>query len=196
MGRYLIQIGEDELLYEVLPDTKEFKKGFGYIHDGLVYIYAGKAKNHEILEPGNVYKVEDGTYSWVPPLDVDERSTDKLIDISAEKIIDDIKKGNLKEVDPIILELSSSVFAPALKEDDDILKRVVKLILHDMQTDFKDRDKKKTYDVSNIKSAILKDAPLSWKYFMKYVEILKLDVTLNINFTDSSGNDHTLNYHI
>lgn len=194
MKRYLIEIDED--LFEVLPADSEFKKGFAYCHDGLIYLYAGKAKDGEVLIPGNVYKVKDGGYSWVPPTNPEERSVEKLIDISTEKIVEDIRNDNLKEIDPILLEMSSSIFAPALREDDDVLKRVIKLILLEMKTDFKDRDKRNNYDISNVKSAVQKDAPLSWKYFMKYVEILKLDVKLDINYVDRDGNERNLIYQI
>jgi hypothetical protein len=183
----LIQIGEEFI--EVFPEGEKFEKGFGYIHGDYVYIYRGKSKKHDVLQPGSVYLDGDKPL-WVEPDDPESHSVSNVFTYNLDNIMKEIEEGNLKEVDPALLEMSSSIFAPAIDPKDDILKKLVKEVLAMKKVSIKaSKEYKNAYDITNLKSGLSKPANLTFKYFQKWVEILDLDVTINVKFKDSEGND-------
>ena len=183
----LIQIGDE--FVEVFPESEKFEKGFGYIHGDMVYIYRGKTKKQDVLKPGSVYINEKDEPVWVEPDDPEAHSASNVFTYDLKHIMREIEEGNLKEVDPALLELSSSVFAPAIDPKDDILKRIIKEVLAVKQVNIKaSKEYKNAYDITNLKSGLSKPANLTFKYFTKWVEILDLDVTMVVKFTDPEGN--------
>ena len=114
------------------PDKFTFEKEFGYIHDGYVYIYKGKAKKYDVLEPGCVYLDDNKQPVWIAHSDdvIDLYKADRCIPLSNDHIYEEIlDKAKFKEIDPLLLEQTDDFFAPPILEGDDILKIIVKTVL-------------------------------------------------------------------
>lgn len=174
-------------------DEDGMEKGFCYIKGDYVYIYAGKVKKNKARLPGHVYK--DGKeYIWIDPIKDEEKemySVDRIKVFSSEDIINAVNEGNdFKEVDISIIENSDKYFAPAITDDDDIFKRIVKTALAKKKITLKAyRDKfKNDYDISNMRYALTKNNPMSTKYLQKWVEILDLRVEINVTMLDGENN--------
>lgn len=170
---------------------KKFKKDHGYItNDGYVYIYGGKLKDE--ANAGYFYKShkEPETYKFIAPSEdaKEEFSVDNVINpLDSKRAITD--PTVLKEFDTNMIDTTElKIFAPPVKPNDDVLKRIIKLALQEKQVDLKsyrhlfDKD----YHLSNLKSTLTKDAPLSAKYFVRWCEILGLSVSI---IAQDNGND-------
>ena len=162
---------------------KKFKKDHMYIVNGNeLSIYGGRLKGEEL--PGHFYRTskDPESYKFIPPNkdQIEEFMVGNITDTTlAKRAItnpDDFKDVDVSQVDTTELK----IFAPPIKPNDDVLKRIIKTALIQKQVDLKlyrgqfDKD----YHLSNLKSTLTKDAPLSAKYFVRWCEILGLSVTV------------------
>lgn len=184
----------DGVVYAVLGDAEtiiekeqKFIKDKCYVRDGLVYIYGGKMKE-DVLAPGYFYKNKEGKYHFVEPKDPDEHSATRIKDAMRAKE-DLCDPGKFKEITEEMAGDTADlhVFAPPIKENDDPLKRTVKMVLLDLQVDLKSfrGEFNKEYDLTNLKASVTKEAPMTMKYFVRWLEVLGL--TLDMTVT-SNGN--------
>ena len=81
-----------------------------------------------------------------------------------------------------------NIFDPPIKPDDDILKKVIKMVLHKKQVDMKHYKKNfdKDYDLTNLKATVTKDAPMSMKYFLRWIVMCDLDVEIVVKSAPGS----------
>ena len=185
-----IEINGD--IYEVLNEKKHgFKKGFAYIKDGYVYIYKGKKKTGDGFKPGNIYKVK-GEIIFIKhdKSTRDLYSEERIVTFSDSDIIEAVNKSDdFKEINQESLEADGDYFAPVILPTDDILKIIIKRVLKEKKLSLKavKGSFKHDYDITNMKSNLIKAGPLSQKYFLKWVELLGLDISYVIGFTDSTG---------
>ena len=184
----------DGVLIQVFPFNDDVKphKNFGYLKDGLVYIYRGKCKKDDSMLPASMYLINK-EFKFVEPAknDRDKYSQSRISVISKENILNEIEEPDMfKKIDPKLLELNETdIFAPKIGIDDDILKRAIKEVLMKKKINlrlFRDRFKNE-YDITNMKSALTKSSNMSIKYFIKWCEILDLDVKIKLAFEDSNG---------
>ena len=165
---------ENGKLVQVMPDTsKEYEKGYGYLHGDYVYIF-----NNEKI--------------WIKPTEelaeIYHKSKIKMYD--SAMIFQAIQENARKEEPPAVLETSQNAFIPTIYDDDDILKRIIKEVLVDKKIEIRASKKyRNNYDITNLKSGIQKMTPLSIKYFTKWIEILGLEVEITCKYTDSQGNE-------
>ena len=179
-------ISVDGEIIEILDAQKDgLVKGFGYINadDNMVYIYAGKIKKNLDVKPGCVYKDKGGELKFIKHTEEihDKFKLENVVRFSRDDLLNGINNDeDFKSIDPRVLEQSDNYFAPIIKEEDDILKRIIKRALLEKKINPRDmREKfKNDYDVTNMKSALTKSAPLSIKYFIKWVEVLDLSVKI------------------
>lgn len=190
MGRKAIMLGNGKFI-EVKPFTmSHLVKHMGYYdrnkvatgEDYMVYIYRGKLKKTDIKIPGSIYKVNNH-YVWV------EHEEDKrdIYDIRNAKSIDTddivaaLNSSDVKVKD-IPIEISDSidgeVFAPKIRDSDDILKRIIKTVLQNMKLNIKSLRPKfsNDYDLNNLKSQLVKEGAMSSKYFVRWCEILDIQI--------------------
>ena len=189
-GMYGIDL--EESYVQVFPMNEKTKpeKGFGYVHDGYVYIYRGKKK--KTLKPASFYKNDDGTYIWVKPSEDEKEiySAERITPMSNPQIVEEIEnKANLKEVDFKLIESADDAFLPTIHENDDPLKKMVKEILNHMRVEIKpNKIPELKNEISNMKSNLVKpSSKLSIAYFLKWIHVLNLDVTITAKFTNSDG---------
>ena len=185
---------EDGKLVQVMPDTsKEYEKGYGYLHGDYVYIYRGRKSTLENakLKPGSVY-IFNNEKIWIKPTEelaeIYHKSKIKMYD--SAMIFQAIQENARKEEPPAVLETSQNAFIPTIYDDDDILKRIIKEVLVDKKIEIRASKKyRNNYDITNLKSGIQKMTPLSIKYFTKWIEILGLEVEITCKYTDNQGNE-------
>jgi hypothetical protein len=163
-------------------DTSKYKDSL-VAKDPYIYIYRGKLKAGDIKVPGSIYKLKDGKLLWLdhdPDLQ-EEYHLSKCKTISKEiieKVLDD-PKTKIKEVTPELLDAGDGdVFMPQIRDNDDLLKRVVKTTLQQMHLNIKTLRSKfdNDYDLNNLKSQLVKEGAMSWKYFKRWTEILGIKV--------------------
>lgn len=168
-GDFSIVAGDAEEHFK----KKIMKKGLAYTHDGQCYIYGGKLPDDP--KSGHVYK-SNKELVYVPAINPKMSSVDAIS--SYKKIIETVTdsesiKNNFDENNLIDLK----IFAPPIFENDDPLKRSIKLALQSMQIDMRMLASKfrKEYDLSNLKSSVTKSNPMTMKYWIRWLEVLELD---------------------
>lgn len=173
------------------PDVFEFEKEFGYKHDGYVYIYKGKVKKHEILEPGCVYLDENKQPVWVAHSEdtIDLYDEKRCIPLNNDQIYEELlDKSKFKEIDPVLLESADDYFAPTINENDDILKVIIKKVLQEKKVSIKaTKTEINAYDITNMKSALIKPNKMSFRYFIKWCETLDIKCSIMVWFQDAEG---------
>lgn len=183
----------DGTVYEVLnKKVHGLKKNFAYIKDDRVYIYSGKNKDKDPLEPGHFYKIKGELVYIDPSPDTAENySVDRIVEYNNRAVIDAVNGSEdaFKSIDRALLEQSDEYFAPTIISSDDILKRLIKRCLAEKKLSLKvfRARFKNDYDITNMKSALLKPSPMSIRYFNKWAEILDMNVTICAQFVDCTG---------
>lgn len=160
----------------------ELKNEAGYIKGDFVYLYRGKFKKGESLEPG-VYIDDNDNHVFVDPVtrgDVKRYNVANIIDVDTDKIIDEIinkKESFISLQDSEILISNSDVFVPTIKDTDDPLKKIIKQAIIEKRVNLSIYKNKvnNEYGLVNMKSALLRDTAMSIKYFKMWLEVLDLD---------------------
>jgi len=188
-GRKAIMLGKGKVL-EIKPFTQShLVKYIGYYdrtkvatgEDYNVYVYRGKLKKTDIKIPGSIYKV-NGHYVWTahePGVTAYDIRNAKSIDTDA--IVDALNKDDIKIKDlPIDVSesIDGEIFAPKIRDSDDVLKRIIKTVLQNMHLNIKSLKPKfnNDYDLNNLKSQLVKEGAMSSKYFVRWCEILDIQI--------------------
>ena len=198
-GRLILDTGNN--IMEVRPFTKtHLIKYMGYYdrtrameeNDPYVYIYRGKLKRTDIKIPGSIYKTAAGAIIWTEhDPDVKEKyHLSNCKELSKELIAKQLAdpKVEINELDPDLLEINDGeIFAPQIRDSDDILKRVIKTTLQNMKLNIKTLKSKfsNDYDLNNLKSQLIKPGAMSSKYFNRWAEIL--DINIEVIVTNKPG---------
>jgi len=188
-GRKALPLGSGRLV-EIKPFTlSHLVKNMGYYdrnkvltgEDMSVYIYRGKLKKTDIKVPGSIYKVNNH-YVWI------EHEPDKkpIYDIRRAKsiepsaFIEKLRSGvKAKEVPNNLADsMDGEIFAPKIRDSDDVLKRIIKTVLQNMKLNIKSLRPKfsNDYDLNNLKSQLVKEGAMSSKYFVRWCEILDIQI--------------------
>lgn len=190
-GRMILAV--DEYVYEVHmyhPSIKKLQKNHGYIIGDYVYIYHGKDKPNGMglykdKETGQIM-IQQGNSK-----DKEKFSVANVIDMDIDSISMAIKEQAKKyttEEDLEIINNSSEVFTPKIKEDDDFLKQLVKQALDEKKINLKAYKNKfsKPHTLNNIKSALVNKTKTSITNFEQWAELLGFDYEIKIfdNGTD------------
>lgn len=195
---HFIKIGDEA--YEVKHSKYDkIKKNYAYIKGKYVYICDGKFKKGEPVYPGHVYirpEEDDEKYLWVKPdteEDKEKFSVKHIQHVSDNTLVNSINDPSLyKDPVPSEVEKEEDLYAPKIKDNDDIFKRIVKeailrkkISLRQYKGKFKN-----DYDISNMRYALSKkDGPMSSKYFQKWAELLELNVEIIARFTNGDGEE-------
>lgn len=164
-------------------NTERINDDIPLAKDPFVYIYRGKLRKDDIQIPGSIYKNKDGKIIWLAH-DPDVREKYRLSnckELSKEKIEEALNDPNtkIKQVLPELLDNNDGeIFAPQIRDNDDLLKRVIKTTLQKMNLNIKTLRSKfdNDYDLNNLKSQLIKEGAMSSKYFRRWVEILGIEV--------------------
>lgn len=190
-GRMILAV--DEYVYEVHmyhPSLEKLQKNHGYIIGDYVYIYHGKDKPNGVglykdKETGQIM-IQQGNSK-----DKEKFSVANVIDMDIDSISMAIKEQAKKyttEEDLEIINNSSEVFTPKIKEDDDFLKQLVKQALDEKKINLKAYKNKfsKPHTLNNIKSALVNKTKTSITNFEQWAELLGFDYEIKIfdNGTD------------
>lgn len=190
IGRKAIMLRNGTFI-EVKPFTQSHLiKYIGYYNplavadgsDYSVYIYRGKLKKTDIKIPGSIYKVNDH-FIWTQhdpdKLAIYDVRNAKSIDVAA--IASELNKAGT-EVREVPMDVSDSIdgeiFAPKIRDSDDILKRIIKTVLQNMKLNIRTLRPKfsNDYDLNNLKSQLVKEGAMSSKYFVRWCEILDISI--------------------
>ena len=199
-GNCVICIEDDENIYPVLPYYKgiELEKNIGYLKDGYVYIYRGDVTRQKKYRNGLFTDKKGNMLFALNDLDKSKYSHENIKDDSIQSIIKQAEKIDPKLKRKIMRDLtqSSDIYLPELDPNDDFLKHLVKLILHEKKIDIKQFKHKftKSHGITNIKAALeTKTSPdgkkgsLTVNNLLKWMELLDMDI--EVIFKDSEDSE-------
>ena len=85
--------------------------------------------------------------------------------------------------------IDGEIFAPKIRDTDDILKRIIKTVLQNMKLNIRTLRPKfnNDYDLNNLKSQLIKEGAMSSKYFVRWCEIL--DITVETIIRNKPGSN-------
>lgn len=188
-GNCILTVEGDEIIYPVKPFDYEtdLEKDKGYLKDGYVYIYRGNITKKKKYASG-LFTDEKGQYFFY--MDEEEKEKFKFDNIKDDSIISIIKRAN--SISPRIqntimkdINKSTDIYLPDIDQNDDVFKRLIKMILLEKKISLKDYKNKfkKTHDITNIKASLdVKTSPdgkrgaLTVNNAWKWADVLDMDV--------------------
>ena len=201
VGRMILAF--EDYVYEVHMYNpkydKKLQKDHGYIIGDYVYIYRGKQKNR--MDMG-IYKDDEKEYVVIEGNKKEKEAfcVSNVIDMDIESIENKIKEqaelfNNEEELE--VINSSSEIFAPKIKEGDDFLKVLVKKALEEKKISLKNYKNKftKPHTLNNIKSALIKPTKTSIPNFEQWAELLGFDWEIRI-FDNGQDKNNPLKYDI
>ena len=199
-GNCVISIEGDENIYSVVPYYKGVKleKNTGYLRDGYVYIYRGDISRQKKFKNGVFTDKKGKVYFALDPDESNKYSFDNIKDDSIQSIIKQAEKVDPKLKRKIMKQItqSSDIYLPELDANDDFMKHLIKLILHDKKIDIKQFKHKftKSHGITNLKAALEtkssadgKKGSLTLSNMIKWMELLDMDI--EVIFKDSEESD-------
>ena len=199
-GNCVISIEGDENIYSVVPYYKGVKleKNTGYLRDGYVYIYRGDISRQKKFKNGIFTDKKGKVYFALDPEESSKYSFDNIKDDSIQSIIKQAEKVDPKLKRKIMKQISQSsdIYLPELDPNDDFMKHLIKLILHDKKIDIKQFKHKftKSHGITNLKAALEtksssdgKKGSLTLSNMIKWMELLDMDI--EVIFKDSEESD-------
>ena len=199
-GNCVISIEGDENIYQVLPyyEGIELEKNVGYLKDGYVYIYRGDISRQKKFKNGLFTDKKGNIKFALTELDKPKYAFENIKDDSIQSIIKQAEKIDPKLKRKIMREItnSSDIYLPELDPNDDFLKHLVKLILHEKKIDIKQFKHKftKSHGITNIKAALeTKTSPdgkkgsLTIGNLCRWMELLDMDI--EVVFKDSEDSE-------
>lgn len=199
-GNCVISIEGDENIYSVVPYYKGVKleKNTGYLRDGYVYIYRGDISRQKKFKNGIFTDKKGKVYFALDPDESNKYSFDNIKDDSIQSIIKQAEKVDPKLKRKIMKQItqSSDIYLPELDANDDFMKHLIKLILHDKKIDIKQFKHKftKSHGITNLKAALEtkssadgKKGSLTLSNMIKWMELLDMDI--EVIFKDSEESD-------
>lgn len=179
---YIVVDGTCALVVGNADDSFEndtLEKDNAYIHENQCYIYGGKLP--EEPEPGYFYK-SGKKLVFIPAIHPEMSTVENIKNMTQirQEVTDrQFIKDSAEDIDLT----DPKVFAPAIREDDDPLKKLMKMVLQELQIDMREYGKKfaKDYDMSNLKGSITKSTPLSIKYFLRCCDVFDLRCTITVS---------------
>ena len=199
-GNCVLSIEGDENIYIVKPyyEGIELEKNIGYLKDGYVYIYRGDIVKQKIYKSGIFSDKKGNVIFALPESEKYKFEFNNIKDDSIQSIVKQVEKIDPKLRRKIMSQLrrSSDTYIPEFDKNDDFLKHLVKLILHEKKIDLKQYKHKfpKSHGITNIKAALeTKTSPdgkkgsLTVNNLIKWLEILDMDI--EVTFKDSENSE-------
>ena len=199
-GNCVISIEGDENIYSVVPYYKgiSLEKNTGYLKEGYVYIYRGDISRQKKFKNGIFTDKKGNVYFSLDPEESNKYSFDNIKDDSIQSIIKQAEKIDPKLKRKIMKQItqSSDIYLPELDPNDDFMKHLIKLILHDKKIDIKQFKHKftKSHGITNLKAALEtkssadgKKGSLTLSNMIKWMELLDMDI--EVTFKDSEESE-------
>ena len=199
-GNCVISIEGDENIYSVVPYYKGVKleKNTGYLKDGFIYIYRGDISRQKKFKNGVFTDKKGKVYFALDPEESSKYAFDNIKDDSIQSIIKQAEKVDPKLKRKIMKQItqSSDIYLPEMDPNDDFMKHLIKLILHDKKIDIKQFKHKftKSHGITNLKAALEtksssdgKKGSLTLSNMIKWMELLDMDI--EVIFKDSEESD-------
>lgn len=190
--RYLYY-AQDHMLTIIgyLDSASKYTKNRGYIDktNGKIYIYEPVVDGvpyFTVSDDGKINKFECSKKQFENIFDVSKTYEDSI-----ETIVKTTPKDRDLYNEEALADMNAatSVFVPELEEDDDPLKRIIKLAIIKKGVDInrlKCRFPQK-YGLTNLKSALIGKTKMSIKVFLIWCHILELDFEITLI---DNGNDY------
>lgn len=199
-GNCVICLEDDENIYSVKPYYKgmELEKNIGYLKNGYVYIYRGDVAKQKKYRTGLFTDKKGNVIFALPEIEKSKYAFNNIKDDSIQSIVKQAEKIDPKLKRQILRDInqSSDIYVPELDPNDDFLKHLVKLILHEKKIDIKQFKHKfpKSHGITNIKAALeTKTSPdgkkgsLTVNNLLKWMELLDMDI--EVKFKDSEDSE-------
>ena len=181
----------DALYYIALYDeNKEFDPKYAYLDGDYFYIYRGKKSRYDMTKPGIYKDADTGKIVKIDPITDEEKeyysSEGKIVSYDPKKAAELIN-----QCDDLFIPVSDSckVFNPEITVDDDILKRVLKMLFVEKEIDLdscKDRfpDKNALFNFKqNMKNP---KARVTMKIFERVCDVVGVEYVIVLKEKENS----------
>lgn len=198
-GNCVLCVEGDDNIYSVKPYYKgvELELNTGYLKDGIVYIYRGDIAKQKKFRNGMFSNKKGQVIFSMPDVDKPKYVFENIKDDSIQSIVKQAEKIDPKLRRQILRQInaSSDVYIPELDSNDDFLKHLIKLVLHEKKIDIKQFKHKfpKSHGITNIKAALEtkstadgKKGSMTIANFEKWLEILDMEIEIKIKDSDES----------
>lgn len=188
-GNCILTVEGDEVIYPVKPFNYEMKleKDKAYLKDGFSYIYRGNITKKKKYKSGLFSDEKGNCFFYMDDDDKEKYSFDNIKDDSIVSIIKRANSISPKIQNKIMKDINKStdIYLPDIDENDDVFKRLIKMILLEKKISLKDYKSKfkKTHDITNIKASLdVKTSPdgkrgaLTVNNAWKWADVLDMDV--------------------
>lgn len=188
-GNCILTIEGDETIYPVIPFNYEIelKKDKAYLKEGYAYIYRGNINKKKKFKSGLFTDDKGECFFYMDDEEKEKYSFDNIKDDSIVSIIKRANSISPKLQKKLIKDINKSadVYLPEIDENDDVFKRLIKMILLEKKISLKDYKNKfkKTHDITNIKASLdTKTSPdgkrgaLTVNNAWKWADVLDMDV--------------------
>lgn len=160
------------------------KKGYINPDDDIVYRFTEHPERHDSTGfPRFYYKDGKLEFSELPE-NHEMFHTNKLVRYNADEINNSTKSTDILYDEKVMntMSMSSTVFKPEIKENDDFLTKMIKQLILDKNIDLKTLVPlvEKPHDISNMKSALSGSTKMSVPNFIKWCELLNVEWELYI----------------
>ena len=192
---YLVLNNAEEVYpVEIYREGKKLKKGVAYILDDIAYIYRGKLKETADSSMPGIYKTQDKRYKFVHPSESerDVYSEKNIVTMDVDQIISTILTSSESFQQPEDIEIiksNSELFIPTIKDTDDFLKMLVKMIIIEKKINIRNYKGHfaNEYALNNMKSGLKRETKMTVTNFKAWCEILgvKWTITVSDNGTDT-----------
>ena len=194
----LIAVVED-VAYQVEIINKWNKPQYDSRHVYLIgeYLYPYRGVVENKIEAKNIgvgiYSCNGRIFMIDPKTDEEKNmfSEDNIVELNPDMIYKTIKENSdnyISEEELEAINNSTDIYRPIIRPEDDILKKAAKLIILEKRINPKNYENKteSKWEMSNLKTALNKSANLTFKNFLKILEICGCDfqITISDNGTD------------
>lgn len=190
---------EDEY-FEVFAYFKDrkLKKGCGYVKGDYVYVYRGKlgkvSKDDSHLLPGIYLNERTGEHEFI---EYDKESkkdyhVSNVTELNLDKILKDVSGREDQFIDPDDVEIinnNKSAWSATLQQDDDFLKRAIKLAVNGKgginPKNYRNRLESQ-WALNNLISGLKTTTKMTVPNFLRWCEILGIEWSLRL---EDNGTD-------
>lgn len=177
--------------FENVP-KEELEIGKGYVYDGCVWRYTDKplefATNYPSISFSDRGEIVTQTDANGKILTIETVLTDRLDMVSKQTTEDmDFRKEN----DVVPHASSTAVYIPEIKETDDFLKKLIKMVflIKKVATTKYRKKLSKAYAFSNLFQGLNNDTKISTTVWQTWIEILGIDAVIILKDSGSDNED-------
>ena len=168
----------------------DFEKGVAYIIDQFVYPCYGCINEEIDLDKPGIYfigkndnpKIYFDEKDKKDPKILEKYSIDRVVELDVKSILKHIEENSdnyVSKEDLATINNCTDIFSPTIEENDDILKKLVKMVINEKRMNINNYKKnlENKWTLTNLKASLTKKQNMTMKYFVEWMDLLGCDIT-------------------